>query len=128
MMLKLVQKVAVFALAVLFAGLPVMACVVPNAAMTAAERECCKKMAGHCGDMGMAKSHPCCQPTTTSLDFHALKAPSSSQDHLSLVVLQGLPISIQAITCLSLTPMAFRVSYTHSPPGLESLTTTVLRI
>ena len=128
MALKIIRKVGVFTLAVLFAGLPVMACVVPNATMTPAERDCCKKMAGQCGDMGMAKSHPCCQPTTTSLDFHALKAPSSSQDHVSLVVLQGLPISAQAVTCLSLIPMAFQVSYTHSPPGLESRTTTILRI
>src|SRR5207245_9964582 len=125
-MLKLLIKVGVSALALMMAALPVAACVLPGAGMTSAERECCKKMAEQCGDMGMAKSRPCCQPTT-SLDFHALKAPSS-QDHLSLVVLQGLPISIQAITCLSLTPMAFRVSYTHGPPGLESLTTTVLRI
>src|SRR5712675_3682473 len=119
------RKVGVFGLAVLFAALPVMACAAPNAAMTPAERNCCKKMAEQCGDMGMAKSHPCCQTTATPADFHALKAPSSSQVHLSLVVLQGLPISIQAITCLSLTPMAFQVSYTHSPPGLESLATTV---
>ena len=125
---RLAIKVGVSALALMLAALPVAACVLPGAAMTSAERECCKKMAEQCGDMGMAKSHPCCQPTTTSLDFHALKAPSSSQAHLSLVDLQGLPISIQAFTCLSLTPMAFRVSYTHSPPGLESLTTTVLRI
>src|SRR5229473_3576504 len=115
MTLKLVQKVAVFALAVLFAGLPVMACVVPNAAVTAAERDCCKKMAGQCGEMGMAKSHPCCQPTGSPIDLHALKVSSSSQDHLSLVVLQGLPILAQAVTCLSVTPMAFHVSYTHSP-------------
>lgn len=128
MTLRLVPKVAVFALAVLFAALPLMACVVPNEAMTPAERECCKKMAGQCGDMGMAKSHPCCQPTTTSLDFHALKASSSSQDHVNLVALQGLPISVQGVTCLSLTPLAFQVSYAHSPPGLESLATTVLRI
>src|ERR1700687_3180942 len=127
-MVKLLIKVGVSALALMLAALPVAACVLPGAAMTSAERECCKKMAEQCGDMGMAKSHPCCQPTTTSIDFHALKAPSSSQDHLSLVVLQGLPISVQAVTCLSLTPMAFQVSYTHSPPGLESLTTTVLRI
>jgi hypothetical protein len=125
---RLAIKVGVSALALMLAALPVAACVLPGAGMTSAERECCKKMAEQCGDMGMAKSHPCCQPTTTSLDFHALKAPSSSQAHLSLVVLQGLPISIRAFTCLSLTPMAFRVSYTHSPPGLESLTTTVLRI
>ena len=126
-MLKLLIKVGVSALALMLAALPVAACVLPGAGMTSAERECCKKMAEQCGEMGMAKSHPCCQPTGSPTDLHALKA-SSSQDHLSLVVLQGLPISVQAVTCLSLAPMAFPVSYTHSPPGLESLTNTILRI
>ena len=65
------HKVGVFALTALFAALPVMACAVPNAAMTPAERECCKKMARQCGDMGMAKSHPCCQSTATPADLHA---------------------------------------------------------
>jgi len=128
MTLKLVQKVAVFALAVLFAGLPVMACVVPNAAMTAAERECCKKMAGQCGDMGMAKSHPCCQVTATPADFHALKTASAQLDHVSLALLHALPLTSQADTYSSLARLSSRVSCTHSPPGLESLTTTVLRI
>jgi hypothetical protein len=127
-MLKLVQKVAVFALAVLFAGLPVMACVVPNAAMTVAERECCKKMAGQCGDMGMAKSHPCCQVTATPADFHALKTASSQLHHVSLVLLHALPLTAQTDTYCSLAQWSSRVSCTHSPPGLESLTTTVLRI
>src|SRR5271156_7211088 len=95
-MLKLVQKVAIFALAVLFAALPVMACAVPNAAMTPAERECCKKMARQCGDMGMAKSHPCCQSTATPADFHALKTASSQLHHVSLVLFHALPLTAQA--------------------------------
>jgi len=128
MTLRLVQKIAVFALAVLFAGLPVMACVVPNAAMTAAERECCKKMAEKCGDMGMAKSHPCCQVMATPGDFHALKTASSQLHHDSLVLLHALPLTAQADTYCSLGQGSSRVSCTHSPPGLESLTTTVLRI
>jgi hypothetical protein len=128
MMLNLVQKVAVFALAVLFAGLPVMACVAPNAAMTAAERECCKKMAGQCGDMGMAKSHPCCQATATPADFHALKTASSQLHHVSLVLFHALPLTAQTGAYFSLAQWSSRVSCTHSPPGLESLTTTVLRI
>ena len=104
MTLKLLQKVAVFALAVLFAALPVMACVVPNAAMTAAERECCKKMAGQCGDMGMAKSHPCCQITATPADFHALKTASSQLDHVSLVLFHALPLTAQTNAyCLART-------------------------
>jgi hypothetical protein len=128
MTLKLVQKVAVFALAVLFAGLPVMACVVPNAAMTAAERECCKKMAGQCGDMGMAKSHPCCQTTATPADFHALKTASSQLDHVSLVLFHALPPTAQTDAYISLAQWSSRVSCTHSPPGQESLNTTILRI
>src|ERR1700681_1673219 len=128
MMLKPVQRVAVFALTVLFAALPVMACALPNAAMTAAERDCCKKMAGQCGDMGMEKSHPCCQVTATPADFHALKTASSQLDHVSLVLLHALPLTSLSDTYCSLAQLSSRVSCTHSPPGLESLTTTVLRI
>jgi hypothetical protein len=51
------HKVGVFALAALFAAMSVIACAVPNAAMTSAERECCEKMTRQCGDMEMAKSH-----------------------------------------------------------------------
>jgi hypothetical protein len=36
----------------MLAELPVVACVLPGAEMTSAERECCKKMAEQCGDMG----------------------------------------------------------------------------
>jgi len=126
--MSLVGKLAVFALAVLFAALPVMACVVPDAAMTPAERECCKKMAERCGDMGMAKSHPCCQVTATPADFHALKTASSQLDHVSLVLFHALPLTAQTDAYVSLAQSSSRVSCTHSPPGLESLTTTVLRI
>jgi hypothetical protein len=128
MMLRLVQKVAIFALAVLFAALPVMACAVPDAAMTAAERECCKKKAGQCGDIGMAKSHPCCQVTATPADFHALKTASSQLHHASLVLLHALPPTAQTDAYVSLAQWSSRVSCTHSPPGLESLNTTILRI
>ena len=128
MALERMRKVGVFALAVLFAGLPVMACVVPNAAMTPAERDCCKKMAGQCGDMGMAKSHPCCKVSATPADFHALKTASSQLDHVSLVLFHALLLTAQVDVYFSLAQWSSRVSCTHSPPGLESLTTTILRI
>jgi len=124
--LKVIRKLSVFALAVLFAGLPVMACMVPNAAMTAAERECCKKMAGQCGDM--AKSHPCCQITATPADFHALKTASSQLHRVSLVLFHALPLTAQTDAYFSLAQWSSRDSCTHSPPGLGSLATTVLRI
>src|SRR6266702_5110200 len=128
MRMRFAAKVGVSILAWMLAALPVAACVLPGAAMTLAERECCKKMAEQCGDMGMAKSHPCCKVTATPADFHALKTASSQLDHVSLVLFHALPLTAQTDVHFSLTQWSSRVSCTHSPPGLESLTTTVLRI
>jgi hypothetical protein len=122
------HKVGVFALAALFAAMPVMACALPDAAMTAAERECCKKMARQCGDMGMAKSHPCCQSTATPADFHALKTASSQLHHVSSVLSHTLPLASQAEVYFSQAQWSSRVSCTQSPPGLGSTTNTILRI
>jgi len=125
---RLAIKVGVSALALMLAALPVAACVLPGAGMTSAERECCKKMAEQCGDMGMAKSHPCCQVTATPADFHALKTASSQLHHVSLVLFNSLPVTSQAAAYCSFAQWSCRVSGTHSPPGLDSTTTTVLRI
>src|ERR1700687_4144226 len=122
------RKVGIFGLAVLFAALPVMACAVPNAAMTAAERECCQKMAGQCGDMGMTKSHPCCQKTSTSSDFHALKAASSQDHHFGLIVFHALTAPSEASSNSSMAEWSSRTLYTHGPPGLAPTFQTILRI
>ena len=128
MRMRLAAKVGVSILALMLAALPVAACVLPGAGMTSAERECCKKMAEQCGDMGMTKSHPCCKVTATTADFHALKTASSQLDHVSLVLSHALPLTAQTDVYFSLAQWSWRVSCTHSPPGLESLATTVLRI
>jgi hypothetical protein len=127
-MLKLLIKVGVSALALMLAALPVAACVLPGAAMTSAERECCKKMAEQCGDMGMSKSHPCCKVTAAPGDLQALKTTSSQLDHVSLVLFHALPLTAQTDAYFSLAQWSSCVSCTHSPPGLQPLTTTVLRI
>lgn len=128
MTLKLLIKVGVSALTLMLAALPVAACVLPGAEMTSAERECCKKMAEQCGDMGMAKSHPCCKATAMPADFHALKTASLQTDHVSLVLSYALPLSAQTDVYFSLAQWSSRVSCTPSPPGLVSIATTVLRI
>jgi hypothetical protein len=128
MMLKLLIKLGISALALMLAALPVAACVMPGAAMTSAERECCKKMAEQCGDMGMANSHPCCKVTAAPADLQALKTTSSQLDHVSLVRFHPLPGTARTDAYLPLAQWSSSVSCTHSPPGLESLTTTVLRI
>ena len=127
-MLRLLIKVGVYVLALMLAALPVVACVLPNAAMTSAERECCQKMAEQCGDMGMAKSHPCCRVTATPADFHALKTTSSQLDHVSLVLFHALLITAETDSYLSLAQWSSCLSCTLSPPGLGSTNTTVLRI
>ena len=127
-MLQLLIKVGVSALALMLAALPVAACVLPGTSMTSAERECCKKMAEQCGDMGMAKSHACCKVTATPADFHALKTASSQLDYVSLVLFHAIPLTPHADAYFSLAQWSSRDSCTHSPPGLGSLATTVLRI
>ena len=127
-MLKLSGKVGVFALALMLATLPAVACVLPGAAMTPAEQDCCKKMAGQCGHAGMGKSHPCCQMSAAPSNLHAFKTSATQVGDLSLIVLHSLPVSVHSITALTATPMAFWISDVHGPPGLECLSTTVLRI
>jgi hypothetical protein len=100
----------------------------PGAGMTSAERECCKKMAEQCGDMGMAKSHPCCKVSATPAGLHALKTASSQLHHVSLVLFHALPLTSLAHAYFSSARWSSRVSCTHSPPGLDSLATTILRI
>src|SRR6516225_2066681 len=81
MRVRLAVKAGVSVLAMLLAALPVMACARPGAEMTAAERECCKKMAAQCGGGGMMKSHKCCQTDVAPNSLDAMKTSSSQIDH-----------------------------------------------
>lgn len=54
------QIASLLLLGVMF-GYPAMACLIPGAEMTEAERDCCKHMAEQCGSMNMPSSHSCCK-------------------------------------------------------------------
>ncbi len=123
---RLSVKIGVSVLALLLAAAPVMACARPAATMTAAERDCCKRMAQQCGKSGMSRPHGCCQTEVSPSDFHALKACSSQLDH-SLLQLHAVPVALPMFTGSQMfTTNA--ASPTHSPPGLLASATTVLRI
>jgi len=124
---RLAAKIGVSTLALLLAALPAMACAIPGAVMTAAERDCCKRMANQCGHSGMAKSHGCCEIQTAPNDFHALKASFTQVDH-SLIDLYAQPIALQTIADSQLIFTTNTSFPTHSPPGLVSSATTDLRI
>ena len=126
--LRLLGKVGVFALALLLAALPVAACVLPGAQMTAAEQDCCKKMAEQCGHAGMVKSHPCCRISAAPSNLQALKTSATQIGDFTLVGLHSLHVSAQSIAVLTVVPIRFQISDVHGPPGLESLSTTILRI
>jgi hypothetical protein len=127
MSVRLAAKVGVSILAMLLAALPVMACARPGAAMTAAEHDCCKRMAEQCGHSGRVKSHGCCQTQILPSDLHALKASSSQLDH-SLVDLHVQPVALQAMVAPQLMFTTGIYAPSHSPPGLLSSATSILRI
>lgn len=99
------------ALICMWVSLPAIACL-PNAQMTRAEMECCKKMAGDCqmGSQMGGGQHPCCakissartlaamvQPTAqvhpdmaTTADVAAVFQPSTSESNGEQILL-GLP-------------------------------------
>ena len=126
--LKVLAKAGVFVLMLLIAALPVAACVLPGAQMTTAEQDCCKKMAEQCGHAGMVKSHPCCQISVAPSNLQALKTSATQISDLTLVVSHSLPVSAQSIAAITVAPVGFQISDVHGPPGLESLSTTILRI
>jgi len=111
------HQIVALGLICLCIGSPALACL-PNSQMTAAEMECCKKMAGDC-NMGKGQ-HPCCKtvsPTPSpvasvqpSLHFH----PSFAVAALT-VTLEVAPVSTGefAQVNLGLPPPA--------PPGPNSI-------
>ena len=127
MRVRLAVKAGVSVLAMLLAALPVMACARPGAEMTAAERECCKKMAAQCGGSGMMKSHGCCQTTVSPDKFDAMKTSSSQIDH-SLPHLCAPFVPLEAPAPQQLAFATNIASPPHSPPGLLFSATTILRI
>jgi hypothetical protein len=68
------------ALALLLASYlaPAMACMVPDAQMSAEERACCRTMSNQCGQMEMSAAHGCCQKTPPSVRDNALDTKAES--------------------------------------------------
>jgi len=127
MRVRLAVKAGVPILAMLLAALPVIACARPGAVMTAAEHECCKRMAAQCGRSGMINSHGCCQKQAPPDIFGAVRASSFQLDH-SLPDLHAEAVASQAKVALQLALATGIPSPPHSPPGFLSSATTVLRI
>jgi hypothetical protein len=125
---RLAVKIGVSTLALLLAALPVMACTIPGAEMTAVERDCCKRMAQECGKSGMNESHSCCQTTLVPDHLSAIKSSSDIDSrHLELVVLHGLP-SMPTVAVILDSGLSLPAPVIHSPPVSPPASVSVLRI
>ena len=104
-----IRAFALLTIALLWAITPAMACVLPGATMTPAERACCHHMAEQCGSSKMPASHSCCKaqgPTNTVLP-QALAAGAVRP--LTIAVIPPVA-SLGAVTVLS------HLSFLHAPP------------
>ncbi len=123
-MLKWTGKLAVLSLVISLWIYPVMACMLPDIALTVEERECCRDMAGECGQMDMPSSHSCCKTTVREVDSYLINArfaPDHSQPAVAPVLSNDIPLS-------AVLTQADSLAQGHSPPTSPPETISVLRI
>lgn len=104
---------------------PAMACMRPDAQMTATERACCRMMQDQCGDMGMPASHGCCHTTLQGADQIALNAKAAALPPLAATTVALAALDLSAPTS---APLAWVVSAEHSPPKPPLPSVSVLRV
>jgi hypothetical protein len=126
--MKPIGKVGIALLSLLLLATPIVSCLVPAAAMTAAERDCCKRMAEECGNKGMSESHSCCQTTTVPDHFAAIKSSSDvNSRHPTLFV----AYAIHPAPTIARPPQSGSSPWAadiHSPPVSPPVAISVLRI
>jgi len=112
---------------------PMLACVT-GAAMSREEHACCRNMQGHCGpqmarmkDMGCCRTEVSTGKTSQTAASPAAATPSSlflyaPHSQLATAILLVAPPALHAAAAHSPIPIL------HSPPGLITVKTSVLRI
>jgi hypothetical protein len=116
-------KFAAILLLLTLVGTPAMACMLPSAALTPAEHECCRRMARQCGSMRMPASHSCCR--TEVRPSHAyLKTAAAMVGHDAVAI---APAEI-VVPSSSLALQNVAPSFVEHPPPEITLSTIVLKI
>jgi hypothetical protein len=125
MQMRAVRHFGVILLLLLSCTAPLMACVTPEAQMTAAERACCRVMHNQCAQVGMPDSQDCC-----------VKAPPAPLEN----AIRSNPVRFKPVTALVLGVSSFHVlaqdnvsqtwiqSPEHWPPKSPPGAITVLKI
>jgi hypothetical protein len=105
-----------------------MACAIPDAQLTAAEKQCCKDMGGDCGQdaSGMPMSHSCCKTSVQPPhDFRPSSAFSSPAPYLVISAADFPPVLLFAEQPSQFAPW---LSRTPSPPLVTLDASAPLRI
>jgi hypothetical protein len=122
--MKALRQFGALVVLLVWAFIPMMACAMPAAQMTASERACCQQMKMSCGDMGMPSSHECCHKD--------VQADHTVAVHAKVTVVQPDLASVSQLS--SLLPMltsqqAFLPeSLDTSPPQPPPAAINILRI
>jgi hypothetical protein len=102
---------------VLWISSPALACLAQPEKMTEAEMQCCREMAGQCGEMAKAE-HSCCPKTPAKVETAKRLVLSASEKTLiSVPSLVGqattLPLHVPQVERIAVD----RVQSSESPPG-----------
>lgn len=108
-------------LALYWTAAPLLACMMPERAMTVQERECCKHMAEMCGSSQMPQSHSCCKTEVRSGYTMVATRDQQAVPLLNTVALVSMPLAPQIDHAAGLVT-------DHHPPGEFLPEITVLRI
>jgi len=108
-------------LILLSSAAPLLACMT-SIAMTPEESACCKSMHGNCGDM---VKMGCCR-TEVHTDSHPPLATVAPAIHPRLAVIEWVQPLL--VTPQTVPPSRLRIPDGHSPPGLVTARSIVLRI
>jgi hypothetical protein len=123
--MKTIRHFGVVLLLLLSCVAPLMACVRPEAEMTAAERACCRMMHNQCAQMGMPSSQDCCAKAPSSVFDNALKSNPVRFQSVAVTVLWVASIDAFAHDNAS---QAWIHSPEHWPPKPPPVGITVLRL
>jgi hypothetical protein len=94
-----------------------MACAVPDAQLTAAEKQCCKDMGGDCGQgaSGMPMSHSCCK--TAVQPPHDFRPSSTLSFSAPLLAISAVDFAPALPLPRESNQFASRLSRNPSPPA-----------
>jgi len=101
---------------------PAMACTLPDADMTPAERACCVEMQRNCSGMDMPASHSCCQKQVRTEQAVVVQ---KGQHPSQLTAIQVVPGAQMA---LPVSLLRDQHSLDVSPPQSPPFTKAILRI